>query len=153
MISIRRVWPEEAHGLSQIARAAKAYWGYPERWLEIWKPQLTFSPEYFVENEGWVAVADGIPIGFYTLQEKDGTASLENLWVSPEHIGKGIGKSLFLHCVKLSRQRGYKILQLEADPNAVGFYEKMGMHRIGEQHSEVDGQPRSLPIMQIELEE
>jgi ribosomal protein S18 acetylase RimI-like enzyme len=152
MISIRRVDPEEAETLSQIAYSAKAYWGYPQRWLEIWKPQLTFPPEYFEENESWGAVDGEKMVGFYTLQEKEGKTWLENLWVLPEFIGKGFGKSLFLHAVEISRQRGYKTLQLEADPNAIGFYQKMGMSRIGERRSEVAGQPRVLPIMAMELE-
>jgi len=148
---VRRAFPEEAATLTQIAFFAKAHWGYPESWLEIWKPQLTFSPEYFKQYESWVAEENGLPIAFYTLQEKDGNAWMENLWVSPEGIGKGVGKSLFLHAVRLSGQRGYQILQLEADPNAVGFYEKMGMHRIGARHSKVESQPRVLPIMEIRL--
>ena len=150
-LQIRRALPEEANVLSQIAFSAKAHWGYPRRWLEIWKPQLTFSPEYFEENEGWVAEIDGIPIAFYTLQEKAGNAWLENLWVSPDSIGKGVGKALFLHAIELARQHGYKTLQLEADPNAVGFYEKMSMHRIGERRSEVENEPRILPIMEMRL--
>jgi GNAT superfamily N-acetyltransferase len=150
-LQIRRALPEEAGILSQIAFSAKAFWGYPRRWMEMWKPQLTFSPEYFEENEGWVAEADGIPIAFYTLQEKAGNAWIENLWVSPDFIGQGVGKGLFLHAVELARQHGYKTLQLEADPNAAGFYEKMGMSKIGERHSEVDGQPRVLPIMEMVL--
>jgi Acetyltransferases len=148
---IRRALPEEAGVLTQLAISAKAHWGYPKRWMEIWKPQLTFSPEYFEENEGWVAETNGIPIAFYTLQEKAGNAWIENLWVSPEFIGKGVGKVLFLHAAELSRQRGYKTLQLEADPNAVGFYKKMGMVQIGERHSEVENEPRILPIMEMEL--
>jgi GNAT superfamily N-acetyltransferase len=119
--------------------------------MEIWKPQLTFSPEYFEENEGWVAEKNGIPIAFYTLQEKAGNAWIENLWVSPDSIGKGVGKALFLHAVELARQHGYKTLQLEADPNAMGFYEKMGMHQIGKRHSEVENEPRILPIMEMRL--
>jgi ribosomal protein S18 acetylase RimI-like enzyme len=93
-----------------------------------------------------------VPIAFCTLLEKDGSAWLENLWVEPKLIGKGVGKRLFLHAVELSRQRGFKTIQLEADPNAVGFYENMGMHKIGERHSEVEGQARSLPIMEMTLE-
>jgi ribosomal protein S18 acetylase RimI-like enzyme len=120
--------------------------------MENWKPQLTFSPEYFEEKESWTAETNGAPIAFYTLQEKDGSAWIENLWVSPEFIGKDVGKTLFLHAMELARQRGYQTLQLEADPNAVGFYEKMGMYKIGERHSEVEGQPRILPIMEIKLE-
>jgi ribosomal protein S18 acetylase RimI-like enzyme len=152
MISIRRAEPEEANTLTRIAVSAKAYWGYPQYWMEIWKPQLTIGPEYFVENEGWVAVVGETPIGFYTLEERHGNAWLENLWVLPEYIGKGVGKALFFHATDLSRQRGYRTLQLEADPNAMGFYEKMGMYKVGERRSEVDGQPRVLPIMEMRLE-
>lgn len=151
MISIQRVNPVQADQLTLIALAAKAYWGYPQRWMEIWKPQLTFHPEYFEENESWVAVIDETPIGFYTLQEQNGNGWLENLWVLPAYIGTGVGRMLFSSAVELSRQRGYRSLQLESDPNAVGFYEKMGMHRISERPSEKDGQPRVLPIMRMEL--
>ena len=151
MISIRRAAPKEAKILTEIAMAAKRHWGYPERWMEFWKPQLTFSQAYFEENESWVAETDHTPIGFYTILEKDGSAWLENLWVSPEFIGKGVGKELFLHAVALARQRGYERLQLEADPNATGFYEKMGMKKVGERVSEVEGQPRVLPVMELRL--
>ena len=37
----RRAIPK---ALTQIALAAKRHWGYPERWIEIWSSQLTFSP-------------------------------------------------------------------------------------------------------------
>lgn len=151
MITIRPVNPKEADVLSQIALAAKRHWGYPERWIEVWTPQLTFIPEYFESNESWVAVDGGKPVAFYTLLEANETASIENLWVTPKFMGKGVGKRLFLHAVEIARGRGYKTLQLEADPNAMGFYERMGMHKIGERHSEVDGQPRILPIMEMSL--
>lgn len=151
MISIRLVNPKEADVLTQIALSAKAHWGYPERWMEIWTPQLTFSPEYFEENESWVAIMENRPIAFYTLQDKDGIAWIENLWVLPEYMGQGVGKQLFLDTISRARGMGYKTLQLEADPNAVGFYEKMGMHKIGERIGEVEGWPRVLPVMEMDL--
>jgi ribosomal protein S18 acetylase RimI-like enzyme len=92
-----------------------------------------------------------VPVGFYTLQEKNGNAWIENLWVLPEYIGQGVGKRLFLHALPRSRAMGRLILQLEADPNALGFYEKMGMYKVGERRSEVEGRPRVLPIMQMTL--
>lgn len=150
-IQILPAKPEQAKALTQIALAAKAHWGYPERWMELWRPQLTFTSEYFEKNESWVAELNGISVAFYTLLEKDGNAWVEDLWVSPELIGKGIGKSLFLHALNISRQRGFKKLQLEADPNAVGFYEKMGMYKIGERRYELEGQLRILPKMEIKL--
>lgn len=150
-MEIRYALPEDAETLSQIALKAKAHWGYPESLMQLWRPQLTFSPEYFNENESRVLLVDNQPAAFYTLQEKAGIAWLENLWVLPEYIGQGIGKELFLHATSCARQMGYKTLQLEADPNAAGFYEKMGMTKIGERHSEADGQPRVLPLMEIDL--
>jgi len=151
MISIRRTLSTDANVLTHIAISAKEHWGYPEHWMEIWRPQLTFSTEYFEENESWVAERYGTPIAFYTLFDKNGNAWIENLWVLPEYMGKGIGKQLFLHAVEQAHQCGYKVLQLEADPNALGFYEKMGMHKIGERQSEIEGQPRYLPVMEMIL--
>ena len=148
---IRRVIPDEAGVLTQIAISAKRYWKYPERWMEIWIPELTFSPEYFEANESWAAVLEGTPIAFYTWQDRNGIAWIENLWVLAEYIGTGVGKQLFQHALIRSRESGYKIMQLESDPNARGFYEKMGMRKIGEHPAEVDGQPRMIPVMEIEL--
>ncbi|MBV6402801.1 MAG: hypothetical protein CNIPEHKO_03115 [Anaerolineales bacterium] len=148
---IRKVRADEYGLLSELAISAKRHWGYPERWMEIWTPQLTFAHDYFEEHEGWAAIDDEKPIAFYTLEDKDGIAWLENLWVLPEYIGRGVGKELFHHAMILARGRGYKWLQLDADPNALGFYEKMGMKKIGERHSEVDGSTRVLPIMEIAL--
>ncbi|HXD10075.1 MAG TPA: hypothetical protein VN653_08440, partial [Anaerolineales bacterium] len=62
MISIRRVLPSEADVLTRIAISAKRFWNYPERWMEIWIPELTFSPEYFEANESWVAVLEDKPV-------------------------------------------------------------------------------------------
>ena len=150
-LQITRAKPEQAEALTQIARAAKGHWGYPKRWMEIWKPQLTFAPQYFEEHESWVAEIDHAPIAFCTLLERDEIAWIEDLWVSPEWIGKGVGKGLFLHAREMARQRGFQALQLEADPNAVGFYSKMGMKQVGERVSEIEGYPRILPIMELRL--
>ena len=151
MLKIRRVIPAEADSLSQIALSAKAHWGYPKHWMELWTPELTFSAQYFEENESWAAEVDDSPIAFYTLQDKNGKAWLENLWITPEYIGKGVGKQLFNHAINRSRDLGYQTLQLEAEPNAIGFYEKMGMYTIGEHQYELDGQPRILPLMEMNL--
>jgi hypothetical protein len=42
-------------------------------------------------------------------------------------------------------------LRIESDPNAQSFYEKIGARKVGEVHSEVDSQPRVLPVMEINL--
>jgi len=37
-LRIRRALPDDSERLSQIARAAKAHWGYPEAWLVAGRP-------------------------------------------------------------------------------------------------------------------
>jgi len=151
-INIRRTLPEEADILSEIAFSAKAHWGYPDHWMEMWRSEFTFSDDYFNAHESWTAELDGKSIAFYTLEEKDGSAWIENLWVSSEHMGNGIGKRLFLDALSRSRARGYLILRLESDPNAAGFYEKMGMYKVGESSRPIDEDPsRVLPLMEIML--
>jgi ribosomal protein S18 acetylase RimI-like enzyme len=152
MVTIQRASPEQASQLTRIALAAKAHWGYPERWMELWKPQLTMHPEYMRENECWVALVDEAVVGFYTLEKRKEIGWLENLWVLPDYMGAGVGRALFRHAVERARQARLKSLQLEADPHAVGFYERMRMRRIGERRYDMEGQRRILPIMQMELE-
>ena len=45
-LQIRRALSGDSERLTQIARAAKAHWGYPEAWLAAWKPILRITPEY-----------------------------------------------------------------------------------------------------------
>lgn len=151
MITIRPVKPEEADILSTIAVAAKRHWNYPEHWMKLWIPQLTFGPAYFEANESWAAESANTVIAFYTLQERDGNAWLDNIFVLPAYMGQGVGKALFTHALSRARALGYEIVRLEAEPNAIGFYEKMRMRKIGEYEYELDGQPRILPIMEITL--
>jgi ribosomal protein S18 acetylase RimI-like enzyme len=85
------------------------------------------------------------------LLEKDGNAWLENLWVMPAQIGHSIGSALFKHALHLSKQHGYQILRLESDPNAVGFYIKMGAYKIDQRHYDMEGTSRILTVMELKL--
>jgi ribosomal protein S18 acetylase RimI-like enzyme len=150
MIEIRRAAPEEAGVLTEVAFSAKRHRGYPEHWMEVWTPLLTFKPEDIRTADVFAAVNQGKIAGFYRLLFRERRAVLEDLWVKPEFMGQGIGRALFEHAVSNCRKANAGILEVEADPHAQDFYEKMGMHRVGERQSEVDGQ-RSLPLMEMEL--
>lgn len=148
---ILRGKPEHASALTEITLAAKRHWDYPEKWIQLWTPELTFSPEYVSENEMWMAVDDEKIIAYYSLKQNDEGLWLENLWVLPEHMGQGIGKRLFQHALERSSVRGVSFLKIEADPNAQSFYEKMGAKKVSEHQYELDGQLRVLPILEINL--
>lgn len=151
MTTIRRAKPEQAGELTALTIASKRHWNYPEKWIQIWLPLMTVSPEYIRENETWAALEDGKCIGYYSLKHDGGFLWLDNLWVLPEFIGKGLGRELFQHALERAYALDVSVLRIESEPNAQSFYGKMGARKVGEHHTEVDGQPRVLPVMEIGL--
>lgn len=108
--------------LSEVAIAAKSYWGYPAHWIEQWRAQLTIKPEYVRDNDVYAAVDDEQQIvGWYALAGTGACLMLDNLWVRPDQIGTGVGRALFEHAVAHAATRGANTLELEADPHAAGF--------------------------------
>lgn len=76
---------------------------------------------------------------------------LDHLWVLPERIGSGIGRSLFEHAVHRASALGAEVLEIESDPNAEGFYRRMGAERIGENVFEIERQRRTLPLLALDV--
>jgi len=149
-VTIRRATPEEAAALTQIALDAKRYWGYPEHWIQHWESDLAVSSDFIREHHVYVAEDDGEIRGFYALCVSDNKAELEHMWVTPNSIGTGVGKELFLDAMERAAALNVDAVELSADPNAAGFYSRMGATQIGETDSVIDGQVRRLPRMTIE---
>jgi N-acetylglutamate synthase-like GNAT family acetyltransferase len=150
-IQIRRASSSEANLLTQIAHEAKRHWGYPETWIEHWKDDLTITPDFITANEVFVAEIDREVAGCCALVINDDLAELEHMWVRPQHMGSGVGRALFLHVRERAAGLGRAVVELSADPNAEGFYERMGARRIGEVPAEVEGKQRTLPRMSVDL--
>ena len=137
--------------LSEIAFAAKRHWGYPDRWMESWRDALRIAPEFIAGNETFSAFVDGQTVAFYGLGRKDGRVHLLHLWVLPEWIGRGIGRSLFEHALERAKALGFREFEIESDPNAEGFYLRMGARRVGANVHTVEEQRRELPVLIYEL--
>jgi GNAT superfamily N-acetyltransferase len=151
-MQIVRAKPEDADTLTEIAHAAKRHWRYPERWIESWREILTIRPEFIAENVAYAAIEEDRAVGFYLLTTEVDGLHLDHLWIAPHAMGRGFGRALFEHAVRQTRSLGHRILKIEADPNAEGFYARMGARRVGEAVTEVDGQRRELPLLFYELE-
>jgi N-acetylglutamate synthase-like GNAT family acetyltransferase len=149
-IQIRRATPDEAAVLTEIAFAAKRHWGYPENWIQQWQADLTITPEFIANHEMYVAMKDGEIAGCVAIGFNESVAELEHMWIRPEHMGAGLGRALFNYIKERALSLKLPVLELSADPNAEGFYERMGARRIGEVRSEIEGQPRVLPRMMID---
>src|SRR5688500_5782222 len=98
---IRRARPDEAAALTAIAHAAKRHWGYPERWIALWREDLTFTPAFVAAHPVYVAAGPGgEAVGCYALGREGPRATLEHLWVRPEWMGRGVGRSLLAHAAR-----------------------------------------------------
>ena len=150
-MKIRKAKSEESEILTQIAQTAKRYWNYPERWLTLWKDALTITSDFILKNEVCAAVDEDKILGFYALVAEDETMTLEHLWVSPEHIGTGIGRELFAHAVDKAISLNAKSIDIASDPNAEEFYRKMGAKRIGEIVTQAEDTERRLPHLRVDL--
>jgi len=155
-LQIRRARPDEAAVLTEIAHAAKRHWGYPENWIEHWRADLTITPDFIRHNEMYVAVSGEEILGccaivITQLPAAEPRAELEHMWIRPERMGAGIGRALFRHAGERAADLNVTVMELSADPNAAGFYERMGARLTGEVPAAVAGKARVLPRMSVDL--
>jgi GNAT superfamily N-acetyltransferase len=84
--------------------------------------------------EAFFAELDGVPVGFTVFFHNFSTFTgkqglyIEDIFVKPEYRGKGAGKAMFLHCVKLAKERNCGRMEwavLDWNP-ARQFYEYFG---------------------------
>ncbi|SRR5581483_3012596 len=149
---IRRAHPDDAATLTAIAHAAKRHWNYPEKWIKHWQADLTITPEFIADNEVFVAMIDDEIAGCCALVVSDSLAEIEHMWIKPECMGAGVGRALLEQARDRGLALGFSTLELSADPNAEGFYLRMGAVRIGEVSADIAGQARALPRMKIDLD-
>ena len=149
---ITRAQPADAALLTDIAFVAKRRWGYPESWIERWRAALTISPTSIANDETYAATIEERIVGFFALHNNEDKLELSHLWVLPEMMGRGIGRSLFAHAVERAIDLGFRQLTIESDPNAEGFYLRMGARRIGTSINDVEGQLRELPVLIYDVE-
>ena len=152
-MKIVRAKPEHAETLTQIAHGGKRHWGYPESWIAAWRDILTMRREFIAANVAFIAIdEEARPLGFYVLTKEDDGIHLDHLWIAPAAMRHGIGKALFEHAAAEAGKLGFASIKIEADPNAEGFYKRMGALRVGTSLSEVCGQRRELPLLEFPVE-
>jgi GNAT superfamily N-acetyltransferase len=146
---IRPPRPDEGGRLREIAIAAKAHWGYPLEQVRSWADQGDFSAAGLQTKEFLVAEEGGQAVAFASLVVRGPVCVLDDLWVEPDAMGAGIGSALFRAAAARARTLGARTLEWEAEPHAVGFYERMGGRYLRDSAPTEFG--RVLPVMGVEL--
>jgi GNAT superfamily N-acetyltransferase len=136
--------------LTAITKKSKAYWGYSDEQITIWSKSLTITPAYIENQTVYKLVNETEIVGYYSFfYEDEHTVKLDNLFILPEYIGKGLGRMLmndFLILVK--RTKANKII-LDSEPNAEMFYAKLGFVKVGEIETSIKN--RYLPVMELNI--
>lgn len=149
---LRPARQEDARMLTELAMRSKAHWGYDAAFMKACEAELTITPERIVQEEVTVAVSGDAGIGMVSLAKTQtpGLLELEDMFVEPAAIGSGIGACLMDHAKERARESGATRVEVDADPNAQGFYERCGYRLIGTSPSaSIEG--RKLPRLAIDL--
>ena len=152
-MDIRPARADEADALSDLARRAKAHWGYDQAFLDACRDELTYTAEEVGAGGFFVVEEDGAVRGFCALAKVSPTAmELDAVFVEPDHIGHGYGRALLDHAIaEAASHADIERVVIQADPNAAEFYETAGAVKIAERESaSIAG--RMLPLYELTIE-
>jgi GNAT superfamily N-acetyltransferase len=106
-----------------------------DRELMLAHPELVGpSGEAVAEGRTRVAVAaDGTILGFATGRRlESGVLELEDLFVDPAWMRRGVGRQLVNDVVALAERQGIVRIEVTANPHADAFYRSAGFVYVGE---------------------
>ncbi|AJG61307.1 GNAT family N-acetyltransferase [Bacillus cereus] len=147
-MKIRNALLSEANELSELALHSKATWNYSQAFILACKEDLTITDEYIKNNFVYVLENDNTMIGFFSFLRNEN--ALDFLYIHPRYKGKGYGKILWEYVIQQANELGIKSFTIDSDPNAKGFYLKMGAKLIGETPSTVF-EDRLLPLLKYDV--
>jgi GNAT superfamily N-acetyltransferase len=153
-VSFRDALPTDATDLSELAFCSKAHWGYPVKFMQACRRELTVKPESIAGDDIQyvVAVIKRELAGFYALENRNDTRiELGALFVQPKYIGQGIGGQLMARAKAHAIKLGAGTMTIQGDPHALDFYHAAGASIVGELESgSIPG--RFLPLLEIPLD-
>jgi GNAT superfamily N-acetyltransferase len=141
----------EKPALDALCFRAKAHWGYDSDFMTRCRDVLRVPEAAILDGLAFVATEGERLLGVAGLELPAAEpAQLDLLFIEPDLIGSGIGAALFRLAAATARSKGATQLDIEADPFAAGFYERMGARRIGSVPSGVIP-GRMLPLYRLDL--
>src|SRR5262249_32041746 len=141
---IRDARPDEAPALEGLQRRSSDVW-------EEYRAQLAAHPDAIqaphaaiAEGRGRVAVdGSGRRLGFsVVLPVTDRRCELDDLFVEPDSMRLGVGRVLVDDVATRAEASGATHVDVIANPNALGFYERIGFEITGQVETRFGGAPR-----------
>lgn len=110
---------------------SKAVWGYDAAFMEACRAELTLDPRDLVSSRIAVAARGDSVLGVVQVRMAGRNADLAKLFVEPAALRSGVGRALFAWATDAARDIGAARMVIEADPDAVPFYRRLGAHDAG----------------------
>lgn len=117
---------------SRLCLRSKAWWGYDDAFHALCETELTLTDDDLANDKMIIAEDDRGMAGMAQVSRDETGCYLEKLFVDTDRIGQGVGRILYDWAIKAARDLRASELIVEADPDAVPFYERMGCIRAGE---------------------
>jgi GNAT superfamily N-acetyltransferase len=150
MLTLRIPRPDETTALSELCMRSKAVWGYDKEFMKACRDELTITPDMLNSSHLQVAESNGCVIGVAQVTLEPDFAELSKLFVEPTRLRCGAGRRLFDWAMRTAREAGAPNLVIGADPQAAGFYRRMGAIDAGTVPSgSIPG--RRLPLLKLRL--
>jgi GNAT superfamily N-acetyltransferase len=119
--------------INSLIASSKSYWTWPADYLEAALPLHILTIDDLRRNHCFEVLAPhGRLIAFYSVAADAPRVVLDNFWVAPDLIGRGVGRKMCEHLFGFSREQGWTDLWVLPDPPAEGFYRRVGFTDTGE---------------------
>lgn len=126
-VKLRRAAPADCARLTAVALRSKAHWGYDDAFMEACVAELAVTPQTLDAGEIWLAeTGDGVIAGFADVRPEGAIAEVYAVFVDPPFMAKGIGLALWDKIEEAARRFGSARIGVDSDPNAEGYYVRMG---------------------------
>jgi GNAT superfamily N-acetyltransferase len=150
-LRIRDARLEECETLSALCLRSKAHWGYDAEFIAACQPYLRVEPHCVDAGHAFVALDHENRIcGVGQIDVGGASGNLDLLFIEPDTIGSGTGRVLFQEAAQRLREAGETVMTILSDPDARGFYEKMGAVFVEDRPSDVFA-GRVLPWLEYRL--
>ncbi|WP_162263960.1 MULTISPECIES: GNAT family N-acetyltransferase [Legionella] len=113
--------------INQFIRQSKAVWNYSESFLNVFMEKYGVKPSFLEREEIVLFEKDQSLVGLYAFKiNEQSAAELDLFFINSNHIRQGLGKQIWQHAINFASTKGWLKFELVSDPNAEGFYLKMG---------------------------
>ncbi len=148
-ISIKESESNEVVEINKLLYLSKGYWGYDNIFMDKFMKEFSITKNYLKNNSVFSCYYNFFLVGFFAFSNNK--LELDYFFISPQYIGKGIGKQLWIHCCNIAKTKFNKnYFILWSDPNAESFYIRMGCKKIGTKNSNILPN-RESPILEYQL--